>query len=134
VSDGAISAGIDHVFVSALTTEGWPYSHIVLDDLYAHVSGVVVTDIPGTATTSGDVEAEAEAILKAIAAALAEVGLGLDRVVRVLVHLTDLRQMDALNRAYVRHFPPGRQPARTCVESARLAGGASVEITVTARR
>ena len=79
-------------------------------------------------------EQETDACLAAIAAALAEVGLGLDRVVRALVHLTDLDGMTALNRAWVKHFPEGRQPARTCVEASRLAGGCAVEITVTARR
>lgn len=134
MGEGALSAPLDHVFTDALATEGWPFSHIVLDDLYAHVSGVVVIDLPGVTAPTGDVEAEADACLSGIAAALAEVGLGLDRVVRALVHLTDLRQMPALNRAWVRHFPEGRQPARTCVEAPRLAGGSAVEITVTARR
>jgi 2-iminobutanoate/2-iminopropanoate deaminase len=134
LAEGALAAPLDYVFTDALATEGWPFSHIVLDDLYAHVSGVVATDLPGAAAPPGDVEAEAEACLAAIAAALAEVGLGLDRVVRALVHLTDLGQMDALNRAWVKHFPEGRQPARTCVEAPRLAGGCAVEITVTARR
>lgn len=134
MAEAALPAGIAHVFTGALATEGWPFSHIVLDDLYAHVSGVVAIDLPGVTQPNGDVETQADACLAGIAAALAEVGLGLDRVVRALVHLTDLGEMAALNRAWVKHFPEGRQPARTCVEASRLAGGCAVEITVTARR
>lgn len=69
--------------------------------------------------------------LSRIAATLAEVGLTLDDVVAVTVHLADHADFAAFNEAYGRRFaaPP---PVRTTVEARLLVPGAEVEITVVA--
>lgn len=104
-----------------------------MDDRYAFVAGVVACDVPGGAAVHGDIAAETRIVMTAIRDALGRVGLGLERIVRVDVHMTDLSRMAELNAAYVPFFPLGALPTRTCTESARLAGGSNVEITVMAR-
>jgi enamine deaminase RidA (YjgF/YER057c/UK114 family) len=71
--------------------------------------------------------------MAAICEALAHIGLEMERIVRVEVHLTDLGRMPEFDRVYRRFFPSGALPARTCTQSGGLAGGSNVEITVTAR-
>jgi 2-iminobutanoate/2-iminopropanoate deaminase len=117
-----------------LPPPGAPYSQVVLDDAYAFLAGVVAADVPGGAAAVGDVRAETEAVLRAIRDVLARLGLGLDRVVRVDVYMTDLDEAGAMNEAYRRFFPDGALPARTCVEVRRLVDGCRVEITCVARR
>jgi 2-iminobutanoate/2-iminopropanoate deaminase len=123
---------IRRIDLPTLSTSSFPYSHIVMDGRYAFLSGVVASDVPGGQRHSGDVAEETRIVLGAIRDALASVGLAMDRIVRVDVHMTDLDRMPELNAAYREFFPEGGLPARTCTQSARLAGGSSVEITVVA--
>ena len=45
---------LEHHRDSTLDTLGAPFSHLVLDDRYAFVAGVVATDVPGGAEVVGD--------------------------------------------------------------------------------
>jgi 2-iminobutanoate/2-iminopropanoate deaminase len=125
-------AEIRRVAVPGLATAS-PYSHVVIDGSYAFVSGIVASDVPGGAAAHGDVAREAEIVMTAIRDALAQVGVGMERIVRVEVHLTDIGRMPDFDRAYARFFPTGAFPARTCTQSGGLAGGSNVEITVMAQ-
>ena len=117
----------------SLDTGKAPFSHIVFDGSYAFVSGVVASDIPGGAAAHGDIGRETEIVMTAIRDGLAQAGLGMDRIVRVDVHMSDVGRMAELDTVYARFFPEGALPARTCTQSGGLAGGSSVEITVMAR-
>jgi 2-iminobutanoate/2-iminopropanoate deaminase len=123
---------IRRVAVPGLATAS-PYSHVVIDGSYAFLSGIVASDVPGGAAARGDVAREAEIVMTAIRDALTQVGVGMERIVRVEVHLTDIGRMPDFDRTYARFFPTGAFPARTCTQSGGLAGGSNVEITVMAR-
>lgn len=124
---------IRRLSVPGLHPPSSPYSHAVLDETYAFLSGVVASDVPGGAAAHGDIGRETEIVMTAISDALAHLGLGMERIVRVDVHMTDLGRMAELDRVYARFFPDGAFPARTCTQSGGLAGGSNVEITVVAR-
>jgi 2-iminobutanoate/2-iminopropanoate deaminase len=125
-------AEIRRVAVPGLATAS-PYSHVVIDGSYAFLSGIVASDLPGGAVAHGDIARETEIVMTAIRGALAQIGLGMEHIVRVEVHLTDIGRMPEFDRVYVRFFPSGALPARTCTQSGGLAGGSNLEITVTAR-
>ena len=110
-----------------------PFSQVVMDDHYAFLSGLVAADFPEGCAVLGDVGAETRAVLTAIRHILAEIELGLERIVRVDVHLASLDDFDAMDTAYREFFDTGEQPARTTTESARLFGHSLVEITCQAR-
>lgn len=112
----------------------FPGSHMVLDDRYVFVSGLVAADLGADAPELGDVATETDAVMRALDSMLKSLGSGLESAVRVDVHLADLRDIDAMDRVYEAFFKPGRYPARTCTESPRLCGGCRVEVTVMARR
>ena len=111
-----------------------PFTPIVTDGRYAFVAGIVAADIPGGESVLGDVAAETGLVMSAIRDMLADIGLGLDRVVKVEAHLADLDEFPAFNDAYRRFFEEGRCPARTTTESRRLFGGSRVEVTCVAAR
>lgn len=110
-----------------------PFSQIVLDGTYAFLSGVVASDLPGGPAVLGDIAQETALVMAAIRDELAYVGVGMDRIVRVDVHLVDIGRITEFDTAYIKYFPEGSLPARTCTQSGGLAGGSSVEITVMAR-
>ena len=127
------AADIRRVAVPGLATEGMPFSHLVIDGSYAFLSGIVASDLPGGAAAHGDIARETELVMAAVREALAGIGLGMERIVRVDAHLTEIRRMPEFDRVYRRFFPNGAFPARTCTQSGGLAGGSSLEITVMAR-
>jgi len=126
-------AEIRRVAVSGLATAGSPFSQVVVDGTYAFLCGIVASDLPGGAAAHGDIAREAEIVMPAIRDVLARIGLGMERIVRVEVHLTDISRMPEFDRVYGQFFPSGALPARTCTQSGGLAGGSNLEITVMAR-
>ena len=119
--------------VAGLSTQGSPYSVLVTDGTHAFMAGVVASDLPGGDKAHGDIAAETRLVMEAIRRALAGIGLGMDRIVRVDVHLTNLATMPLMNATYRTFFDGDALPARTCTESPQLAGGSNVEITAMAR-
>ncbi len=110
-----------------------PFSQVVMDDHYAFLSGLVAADFPEGLAVLGDVGAETRAVLSAICDILAEIELGMGRIVRVEVHLADLDDFNAMDTAYREFFEAGSYPARTTTESRKLFGDSRVEITCQAR-
>lgn len=127
------AADIRRVAVPGVVTADFPFSDVVIDGTYAFLSGIVASDLPGGAAARGDVARETELVMAAIREALAHVGLGMERIVRVDAHLTEIGRMPEFDRVYRRFFPNGAFPARTCTQSGGLAGGSTLEITVMAR-
>jgi enamine deaminase RidA (YjgF/YER057c/UK114 family) len=56
-------------------------------------------------------------------------GSSLDRVVSCLLFLADIRDREAFNEVYARHFAQGNFPARTAIGTSGLYSGARVEIS-----
>jgi len=106
-----------------------PFSQVVIDDNYVHLSGIVAADFPMGETVLGDVEKETDAVLGMVNRILSELGMDMTTIVRVDVHLSDLSDFDKMDAVYKQHFDPDNYPARTATESTRLFGGSKVEIT-----
>ncbi len=50
----------------ALPVPGSPFKHVVLDDRYAFLSGLVAADIPDGAAAKGDIRAETEVVMRTV--------------------------------------------------------------------
>jgi len=124
---------IRHIQPKAVPESAAPFSQIVMDDTYAHLAGLVAADFPEGIAVLGEVGRETRVVLTAIRSMLGEIGLDMDRIVRVDVHLASLDDFDAMDDAYREFFKPGHYPARTTTESPRLFHGSRVEITCMAR-
>ena len=110
-----------------------PFTQVVIDDLYAHLAGIVAADFPEGLAVLGDASKETRAIMMLISSILAELDLAFANLVRVDVHLANLDDFDAMDTAYREFFPAGQYPARTTTESRRLFGNSLVEVTCMAR-
>lgn len=103
-----------------------PYSQGVRSAPYVFVSGQIPLDPKGQ-PVAGGVPEQTERCLLNVRAILAEAGLVMDDLVKVTVFMTDLKQFDAMNAVYAKHFK-APYPARACVQVSALPKGASVEI------
>ena|SRR5690554_5386837 len=108
-----------------------PYSQGVKIGPFIFTSGQVPF-IPETGElVEGDIQDQARRSLENIRAILEEAGAGLADVVKTTVFLKDMNDFGKVNEVYAQYFTEN-QPARSCVEVARLPKDVSIEIEVVA--
>lgn len=110
------------------------YSSGVEIDGWVYVSGHGPLEMKTGMVLHGTIEEETRLTLSHLEKVLAEAGCTLQDVVKCTVHLTDIQDFDAFNRAYQEVFCDVHPlPARTTVQSV-LWGGIKIEIDAIARK
>lgn len=109
-----------------------PYSQSVEIDGWLYTSGQVALDPNTGELVPGDFEAQAQQVMRNLAAVLASAGCGFSQVVKTTIYLADLADFATINRIYGEAMGEHR-PARSTVEVAGLPKGARVEIDMVAR-
>ena len=108
-----------------------PYSQAIRTGTLIFVSGQTPID-PANGELIGQGVAEQTAqCLKNLKAILEAGGSGLDKVVKMLVFLTDMADFATMNEVYATFFS-GNFPARSCVAAKGLPKNAKVEIEAVA--
>lgn len=108
-----------------------PYSPALRCGNLIWISGQLGIDPQSGHLVQGGAAAEAEQALRNVEALLEAAGVGVERLVRVVIYLTDLAEFDAVNRVYQKCVQPP-YPARVTVGVASLPTGARVEIEAVA--
>src|SRR3954470_6382244 len=88
---------------------------------------VFVSGKGGGADATGDVTAQTTNVLDQIEESLKLAGSSMDRVLKVNVYLTDIKNFEGMNKAYINRFGP-EPPVRTTVAVTALPDGSLVEI------
>ena len=107
-----------------------PYSQALVTGGLVFTSGQIPLDPATGAVVEGGVEAQAEQVMKNLAAVLEEAGSGLDKAVKTTCFLADMNDFAAFNEVYARYFPG--KPARSCVAVRQLPKSGLVEVEVIA--
>ncbi|GAK04866.1 endoribonuclease L-PSP [Geomicrobium sp. JCM 19037] len=79
----------------------------------------------------GGIEEQTHQVMSNVQAVLKEAGSSLDQVVKTTVFIKDMNQFPQINDVYGQYFSD-HQPARSCVEVARLPKDVLIEIEVIA--
>lgn len=108
-----------------------PYSQAVETGNLVFTSGQIPLDPQTGELVNDDIKKATERSMENIKAILEEAGTSLDKVVKTTVFIQDMNDFAVVNEVYGRYFTEN-QPARSCVEVAKLPKGAKVEIEVTA--
>ena len=108
-----------------------PYAQAVATDGLVITSGQLPID-PATGAFPEGIAEQTRQSLTNVKSILAEAGLGMDKVVKTTVFLSDMNNFGAMNEVYATFFGEGGYPARSAVEVARLPKDALVEIEVIA--
>ena len=108
-----------------------PYAQAVAVDGLVITSGQLPID-PSTGSFPEGIAEQTRQSLTNVKAILAEAGVGMDRVIKTTVFLSDMNNFGAMNDVYATFFGEGGYPARSAVEVARLPKDALVEIEVIA--
>ncbi len=107
-----------------------PYSQALVTGGLVFTSGQIPLDPATGAVVEGGVEAQAEQVMKNLAAVLEEAGSGLDKAVKTTCFLADMNDFAAFNEVYARYFTG--KPARSCVAVRQLPKSVLVEVEVIA--
>ncbi len=112
---------------------GRPFSAAILAGDTLYVSGNTGADLK-TGKIPERFEDEVKLCLQNIGILLRAGGMDYQDVVSAQVYLTDMDQFKQMNAVYLNFFKSEPRPTRTTVGVTKLAGGAHVEITVTAKK
>jgi len=110
---------------------GGPYSQAIIHNGLIYTSGQGAIDPKTNQISLGTIEEESKLTIENLRIILEEAGSSLDKVLKVTVHLLDMREYGRFNEVYKKFFEKNL-PARTCVQSAKLPFGVRVEIDVIA--
>jgi 2-iminobutanoate/2-iminopropanoate deaminase len=107
-----------------------PHSPGIRANGFIFLSGMIAIDPVSGERKHGTIEEEARQILENITHMLESAGSSREKVVRVLVMLTDMEKWNAVNEIY-REFFPYEPPARSAI-GVTLNNGMKIEIECTA--
>jgi 2-iminobutanoate/2-iminopropanoate deaminase len=111
-----------------------PYSQAIKVGNMVFLSGQIALDPTGrTELSSLDVEAQTHRAMDNLAAVLAAAGLSMKDVVATTLYVADLKDFEAINRAYGSYFR-SNAPARSTVQVAALPRSAKIEISAIASK
>ena len=108
-----------------------PYSQGVIAGGFLFVSGQIPIDPATGELVGGEIEAQAEQVLKNLTAILREAKLGAEHVVKTTIFLADMADFPRVNKVYERYFAK-EPPARSTVQAAGLPKQVGVEIDLIA--
>ncbi len=103
-----------------------PYSAGVAAGDLVFVSGQIPTDANGVLPEG--IQAQARQSILNVKAVLEAGGSDLEHVVKTTVFLRDMEDFAAVNEVYAQYFRGEVQPARSCVQAARLPKDMPLEI------
>jgi 2-iminobutanoate/2-iminopropanoate deaminase len=104
-----------------------PISPAIVAGDFVFTSGHLGIDPKTGQMAPGGVAAEAEQVLKNLAAVLEAAGSSISHVVKATVFLADMNDYAAMNEVYRRHFKQDF-PARSAVQVAKLPANGRIEI------
>ncbi len=105
---------------------GLPFSPAVSAGGFIVLSGQMAFG-PDNKLVEGDITVQTKQTLDNIKSLLADIGLGMEAIVKNTIWLTNVEDFAAFNQAYAAYFPEN-PPARATVRSDLLLPGARVEI------
>lgn len=104
-----------------------PYSQAVKFGNMVFTSGALGIDPVTGAFAEGGIQAQTKQCLENLKAVLEASGSSLDKVLKATVFIKDMNDFPKINEIYGQYFTK-EQPARSCVEVARLPKDALIEI------
>ncbi len=110
-----------------------PYSQAVAFENLLFVSGQIGIDANTSNLVSGGIEQEFRQIMENIKKILEAGGSNLQKVLKVTIYLTDIRNFSKINTLYSEYFNQDF-PARETVEVTKLPKEAQIEVSVIAFR
>ncbi|EWC45386.1 hypothetical protein DRE_00785 [Drechslerella stenobrocha 248] len=103
------------------------YNQAIVHDKTVYVSGQLGMDPESKQLLEGSISVRTDQALKNLGAVLEAAGSSMDKVLKVVVFLTDMKDFSEVNSVYEGYFGDVK-PARSCIAVHQLPLGTDVEI------
>jgi len=104
-----------------------PYSQAIKYGNLIFVSGQIAINPSTNEFVNGNIDSQTKQVIENIKAILESAGSSLQKVLKVTIFITDMKDFDSINAVYSEYFNSSL-PARACVEVSNLPKGAKVEM------
>lgn len=104
-----------------------PYSQAVRGNGFVFVSGQIPVHPDTGLVTGSDIESQTRQVMQNLAAILKAAGIGMDKVLKTTVYMSNLDDFSGFNRVYEEYFGEAK-PARATVQVVRLPKDVLLEI------
>ncbi|BBK29152.1 RidA family protein [Staphylococcus arlettae] len=108
-----------------------PYSHATEINGFIFTSGQIPLNTKGE-IVSEDVQVQTKQVFENLKVVLDAAGSDLESVIKATIFIKDMNEFQQINEVYGEYFS-SHQPARSCVEVARLPKDVKVEIELIAK-
>lgn len=108
-----------------------PYSHATEINGFIFTSGQIPLNTKGE-IVSEDVQVQTKQVFENLKVVLDTAGSDLESVIKATIFIKDMNEFQQINEVYGEYFS-SHQPARSCVEVARLPKDVKVEIELIAK-
>lgn len=120
---------IDRKIIKTITAPSaiGPYSQAIKYGNLIFVSGQIAINPSTNEFVNGNIDSQTKQVIENIKAILESAGSSLQKVLKVTIFITDMKDFDSINAVYSEYFGSSL-PARACVEVSNLPKGAKVEM------
>lgn len=104
-----------------------PYSQATKFNDMVFVSGQIAINPANNEFSDEDIQTQTRQVIENLKAILEKADSSLDKILKISIFLTDMKDFDNVNQIYSEYFG-NSLPARACVEVSRLPRGAKIEM------
>lgn len=104
-----------------------PYSQAIKFNNLIFVSGQIAINPDSNEFVNGNIASQTKQVIENIKAILESAGSSLEKILKVTIYITDMKDFDSINIVYSEYFNSSL-PARACIEVSNLPRGAKVEM------
>ncbi|NQY68160.1 MAG: RidA family protein [Flavobacteriales bacterium] len=108
-----------------------PYNQAILKNGTLYISGQIPLDPVSGEIVNSDIVAETKQVMENLKAVLEAASMDLSNVVKTSIFISDMNDFGKINEVYGNYFT-SEEPARECVQVARLPKDVNVEISAIA--
>ena len=104
-----------------------PYSQAIKFNNLIFVSGQIAINPDSNEFVNGNIASQTIQVIENIKAILESAGSSLEKILKVTIYITDMKDFNSINIVYSEYFNSSL-PARACIEVSNLPRGAKVEM------
>jgi 2-iminobutanoate/2-iminopropanoate deaminase len=120
------------ISVPGVKTPDSPFNHVVKAGNLLFLASQLSTDLKTGDIIGGNIAEQTKRAFDNIKYLLESSDSCLENIVKTVIYMRDVSNLDVMNNVYKEYFKPGQEPARVTIQAPSPINGVDIEIEVTA--